>query len=412
MGAPILGDTKMKPTRITCFIILFAVTACCSAGIAEQNSGEVVKGNNKFALELYQELQSREGNLFLSPYSISTALAMTSAGARGQTEKQMAETLCFPSMSREQFHKEFGAIISRLNEAGRKGDYELVVANALWGQKGYIFLNDFLSLVRTNYDGDLQQVDFSQRTEEARKTINTWVEDKTKDKIKELIKPGMVDSMTRLVLTNAIYFKGKWASEFKPERTQDAPFTLLDGQKVNVPMMAQTEKFGYMETDTLQVLEMPYVSDELSMLILLPKKNDGVQRIEKELTLDNVYGWLRGLLKCEVKVFLPRFKVTSEFELAKVLSSMGMPDAFSSKADFSGMTGNKDLFISAVIHKAYVDVNEEGTEAAAATGVGMKLTSVAPPPPVFKADHPFVFLIRNNHTDSILFLGRLANPTG
>ncbi|MFH1370931.1 MAG: serpin family protein [Planctomycetota bacterium] len=402
----------MKPATITCLIILLAITACSCSGSAEPNGGAVVEGNNKFALELYQMLQNRQGNLFLSPYSISTALAMTSAGARGQTEKQMAETLCFPSMNSKQLHKEFGEIIRQLNEGGQKSGYELVVANALWGQKDYKFLNDFLTLVRTNYDGDLQQVDFVKQTEEARKAINAWVEDKTKDKIKELIKPGMVDSMTRLVLTNAIYFKGKWASEFKPERTQDAPFTLLDGQKVNVPLMSQTEKFGYMETETTQMLEMPYVNDELSMVILLPKKLDGVNELEKELTPDNIACWLAGLRKREVKVFLPRFKMTSEFELAGVLSSMGMPDAFSSKADFSGMTGTREFFISAVIHKAYVDVNEEGTEAAAATGVVMKLTSVEPPPPVFRADHPFVFLIRDNQTGSILFMGRLENPTG
>jgi serpin B len=218
--------------------------------------------------------------------------------------------------------------------------------------------------------------------------------------------------MTRLVLTNAIYFKGKWASQFKPERTQDAPFTLLDGQKVNVPMMSQTGKFSYMETDTTQVLELPYVNDELSMVILLPKKIDGVSELERELARDNLAGWLDRLRKCEVRVFLPRFKMTSEFELAGVLSSMGMPDAFCSKADFSGMTGNRDFFISAVVHKAYVEVNEEGTEAAAATGVVMKLTSVAPPPPIFRADHPFVFLIRDNQSGSILFMGRLANPAG
>lgn len=410
----------MKPARNTCLITLLAITACCLAGVAEPNGGAVVEGNNKFALELYQTLQSRQGNLFLSPYSISAALAMTYAGAKGQTEKQMAETLCFPSISSEQFHKKFGEIIRQLNEAGQKGSYELVVANALWGQKDYKFLNDFLTLVRTNYGGDLQQVDFVKQTEEARKTINAWVEDKTKDKIKELIKPGMVDSMTRLVLTNAIYFKGKWASEFKPERTQNAPFTLLDGRKVNVPMMTQTGKFGYMETDTTQVLELPYVNsldhardrDELSMVILLPKKIDGVSELERELARDNLAGWLDRLRKCEVRVFLPRFKMTSEFELAGVLASMGMPDAFCSKADFSGMAGNRDFFISAVVHKAYVEVNEEGTEAAAATGVVMKLTSVGEPPPVFRADHPFVFLIRENQTGSILFLGRLANPEG
>jgi serpin B len=412
MGKRVLGDIKMRPARNACLIILLAITACRCAGVAEPNSGAVVEGNNKFALELYQNLQSREGNLFLSPYSISTALAMACAGAREQTEKQMAETLCFSSMSSKQFHKEFGEIIRQLNEAGEKGGYELVVANALWGQKDYKFLNDYLTLVRTNYGGDLQQVDFAKQTEEARKTINAWVEDKTKDKIKELIKPGMVDSMTRLVLTNAIYFKGKWASEFKSERTQNMPFTLSDGQKVNVRMMTQTGKFGYMETDTTQVLEMPYVNDELSMVILLPEKIDGVSDVERELARGNLEGWLDRLRKREVQVFLPRFKMTSEFELAGVLSSMGMPDAFSSKADFSGMTGKRDLFISAVVHKAYVDVNEEGTEAAAATGVVMKLTSVGEPPPVFKADHPFIFLIRDSQTGSILFMGRLANPAG
>jgi serpin B len=217
--------------------------------------------------------------------------------------------------------------------------------------------------------------------------------------------------MTRLVLTNAIYFKGKWATPFKPEQTQEAPFTLLSGEKVNVPMMHQTAHFGYMETDTIQVLELPYVNNDLSMVILLPKKPDGVNELEKGLTSETITGWLAGLRKREVQVYVPRFKLTSEFSLAETLSAMGMPDAFSTKADFSGITGNRDLFISAVVHKAYVEVNEEGTEAAAATGVAMKLTAVAPPPPVFRADHPFVFLIRDNQTGSILFLGRTANPS-
>jgi serpin B len=400
-------ETIRQITLIT--VLLAGMTNSVKAAI-DPNQQTVVAGNNKFALELYRNLQSREGNLFLSPYSISTALAMTSAGARGQTEKQMAETLCFAPMKNEQFHKAFGKIIKQLNASGEKGGYELTVANALWGQKDYKFLPEFLTLVRENYGGDLQQVDFVKQTEAARKTINTWVEDKTKDKIKELIKPGTLDSMTRLVLTNAIYFKGKWESQFKPEQTQDAPFTLLGGQNINTPMMHQTGKFGYMETDILQALEMPYVNNDLSMVILLPKKLDGIKELEKELVSDNLAGWLGKIHKREVQVFFPRFKMTSEFELARILDAMGMPDAFSSKADFSGMTDNRELFISAVVHKAYVEVNEEGTEAAAATGVAMKLTSVAPPPPVFRADHSFIFLIRDNQTGSILFLGRLANP--
>ncbi len=402
---------------------IIAVCLCIAAGCmaAEPNQpasprGEqtIIEGNNKFALGLYRVLQGRQGNLFLSPYSISTALAMTYAGACGTTQEQMAKTLQFPTptLNNEQFHNAFGAIIGQLNEAGEKGGYELVVANALWGQKDYKFLQEFLTLVKENYEGDLKQVDFATQAEAVRKTINDWVESKTREKIKELIKPGVLDSMTRLVLTNAIYFKGKWASQFKPERTQDAQFTVLGGEKVNVPMMNQTSGFGYMETDTVQVLAMPYVNNELSMVILLPKKLDGVDEMEKGLTSDAIAGWLAKLRKREVQVYLPRFKLTSEFELAQVLGGMGMPDAFSSKADFSGMTGNKDLFISAVVHKAYVDVNEEGTEAAAATGVAMKLTSVGLPPPVFRADHPFVFLIRDDQTGSILFMGRMANPKG
>jgi serpin B len=315
-------------------------------------------------------------------------------------------------MKNEQFHKSFGEIIKQLNASGKKGGYELAVANSLWGQNGYKFLPDFLTIVRENYGGDLEQVDFAAQTEAARKKINAWVESKTKDKIKELIKAGTLDSMTRLVLTNAIYFKGKWESQFKPEQTQDAPFTLLGGQNINAPMMHQTGKFGYMEANDIQILEMPYLNNDLSMVILLPKKVDGVKDLEKELVSDNLAGWLGKIHKREVQVFFPRFKMTSEFELARVLGAMGMPDAFSGKADFSGMTGNRDLFISAVVHKAYVDVNEEGTEAAAATGVTMKLTSISAPPAVFRADHPFIFLIRDNQTGNFLFLGRLENLEG
>jgi serine protease inhibitor len=399
--------TIKQLTLIT--ILLAGMTNSAKAAI-DPNQQTVVAGNNKFALELYGKLENQQGNLFLSPYSISTALAMTCAGAKGQTEKQMAEALCFAPVQNGQFHKTFGEIIKQLNASGEKGGYELVVANALWGQKDYKFLPEFLTLVRENYGGNLQQVDFATQTEETRKTINAWVESKTKDKIKELIKPRMLDSMTRLVLTNAIYFKGKWASPFKPERTQDSPFVLLDGQKINVPMMNQTGKSGYAEANDIQILEMPYVNDDLSMVVLLPKQADGIKDLEREFVSENLSDWLAMIHKREVQVFFPRFKMTSEFELAGVLSAMGMPDAFSGKADFSGITGSRDLFISAVVHKAYVDVNEEGTEAAAATGVVMKLTSVREPLPVFRADHPFIFLIRDNQTDSILFLGRVANP--
>jgi serpin B len=217
--------------------------------------------------------------------------------------------------------------------------------------------------------------------------------------------------MTRLVLTNAIYFKGNWAKQFKENRTKDAPFTLADGRKIDVPMMNQKAEFGYTETDTFQTLELPYVNEELSMIILLPKKFDALNEFEKTLTLENLAQWLSKINKREVMVFVPKFKMTSQFGLAPVLKSMGMKDAFSSNADFSGINGKRNLFISAVIHKAFVEVNEEGTEAAAATGVVMKLTSVSPVRiPVFRTDHPFLFLIRDNLSGSILFIGRVDNP--
>jgi serpin B len=403
-----------KINCVSIMIVLMVTAACKPAEPPPQDATRlIVAGNTNFACGLYAKLHGQQGNLFFSPYSISTALAMTSVGARGPTELQMAKTLQFPTgTGNENFHKEFTSIIRQLNQAGAKGGFELVVANALWGQKDYKFLPDFLSLVKTNYDGDLQQVDFVGQTETARKTINDWVESKTKDKIKELIKQGTLDSMTRLVLTNAIYFKGKWASQFKPEQTMQEPFILLTGEKKDVPMMNQTADFNYMETADLQGLAMPYVGNELSMIVLLPKKLDGIKNLEEQLTADNISTWLGRLRKREVWVSFPKFKTTSEFGLADVLQSMGMTDAFlPDKADFSGITGNKDLFISAVVHKAYIDVNEEGTEAAAATGVTMKLTSVGPAMPVFRADHPFIFLIRDNLSGSILFIGRVTDPS-
>jgi len=388
------------------------------------NKNIIVKGNNKFALEIFAKLQSTKGNLFFSPYSISTALAMVHAGARNETESQMARVLHFPVSvdqitdstskslpDRQQFASSFGNIIKDLNNRSQKGGYTLNVANALWGQKDYGFLEKFLELIETSYDGRLNEVDFVRATETARKTINAWVEKKTNDKIKNLISEGVLDSMTRLVLTNAIYFKGNWARQFEENRTKDSPFTLADSQKIDVATMNQKAEFGYMETDTFQALDLPYVDEELSMVILLPNKFDALDEFEKTLTPDNLSLWLAKIHKREVVVFVPKFKMTSQFSLASVLKSMGMQDAFSSGADFSGINGKRDLFISAVIHKAYVEVNEEGTEAAAATGVVMRLTSIGPAPiPVFRADHPFLFLIRDNLSGGILFIGRVANP--
>ncbi len=413
-------------------VIGMMVLGCTANGSADEKAEiaaaahqAVVDGNTQLALALYEKLRTGDGNLFFSPYSVSTALGMTYAGARGETERQMAEAMWYPTspqvlaklgvagkpMTAEEFAGAFGRIIHDLNARGGTDAYELRVANALWGQKDFAFLDAFARLVEAEYGGRIRNVDFVASAEKARRTINTWVEEQTNGKIKDLISQGAIGPMTRLVLTNAIYFKGNWARQFDEDRTQDAPFTLLDASKVQVPMMNQKARFGYAEADNLQVLQLPYVGDELSMVILLPKAADGIGRLEQQLTAENIARWLDDLREREVIVSIPKFKMTSKFSLESVLRSMGMGQAFGGAADFSGMTGRRDLFISAVIHQAYVDVNEEGTEAAAATGVVMRLTSAMPDrTPVFQADHPFLFMIRDNTSGSILFLGRVSDP--
>ncbi len=371
----------------------------------------VTEGNNAFAVALYERLRHQNGNLFFSPESISTALAMTYAGARGSTASEMAKTLHF-TLSPDKLHPAMGALLRDLN-ATHDG-YQLSVANALWAQQGYTFLDDFLSLVKTDYGAGLNQVNFKGATEAARLTINQWVEQKTQDKIKDLLQPGALRSDTRLVLTNAIYFKGDWETQFDKARTRNEDFHLSPAQAATAPLMHREGRFNYFDGATFQVLEIPYKSKELSMIVFLPKDTGGLPALEQALTASNLQQWLGKLASIpKVIVTMPKFKMTRQFELGGTLSAMGMPQAFGGSANFSGMTGHRDFSISEVIHKAYVDVNEEGTEAAAATAVTMRAMAMrAPegPPPVFQADHPFVFMIRDNRSASILFMGRLADP--
>jgi serine protease inhibitor len=392
-------------------LIIIGLTNSMHADVKDcQETEIVVKGNSAFAFDLYEELKRVEGNIFFSPYSISTALAMAYAGARGKTEEQMGAALHF-TLDQNQFHPAFSCLEAQLKAIQEKGDIELNIANALWAQEDYVFLRKFLKLIACNYLAALNPVDFKRAHEEARKKINAWVEQKTKDKIKELIKPGVLNSMTRLVLTNAIYFKGRWESQFKKCRTKKNPFWLSIDKPVEVSMMTQKQQFRYMENDRVQILEMPYVGNDLAMIVLLPRKVDGLDQLEADLSVENLNMWIGHLRKREVSVFLPKFKMTSQFRLSETLASMGMPDAFSGNADFSGINGTKDLFISAVIHKAFVDVTEEGTEAAAATAGVISLTSApSKPPPTFRADHPFLFLIHDKHSGSIIFVGRIVNP--
>jgi serpin B len=391
-----------------CFAFLLSFAAGAGAEPPADRAA-VVKGNTQFALELYGKLRQQDGNLFLSPYSISTALAMTYGGARGQTAEQMARTLHF-DLPGEKLHPAMGALIQEINGTGeKKRGYQLTTANALWGQKGYPFNADFLKLNKDSYGAGLNDVDFIGATEQARLTINAWVEKQTQEKIKDLLKQGMLTVDTRMVLTNAIYFKGDWVSQFKKDATRDESFFVTADKQVKAPLMHQKGHFNYLEGAAFQALELPYLGKELSMVVLLPKKKDGLAALEKGLSVAGLGSTLRGLRPTEVVVTLPKFKVTAAFSLKKTLSEMGMAGAFTAGADFSGIASKGSLRLADVIHKAFVDVNEEGTEAAAATAVKVEDKS-KPVIPDFRADHPFLFLIRDTRSDSILFLGRLVEP--
>jgi serpin B len=367
----------------------------------------VVEANTAFALALYARLSEREGNLFFSPYSISTALAMTWAGARDTTEQEMARTLHFV-LPQDRIHPVFGALQQSLQRGTELGGYRLSIANRLWGQQGYPWLESFLSVTRTQYEAELAALDFAGNPETCRQTINTWVLEKTVGKIEDLLPPGILDATTKLVLTNAIYFKGQWASRFDLNQTHSRAFTLLSGQTIQVPTMQQKGEFGLGETTAASILVLPYAGLDLSMVFLLPHEANGLAALEAQLTPANLTVWLGAVRPADVIASLPRFRTTSEFALKPTLAEMGMVSAFDpNTADFSGMDSRRDLFITAVVHKGYVEVNEEGTEAAAATGVVVGPTSAGL---VFTADHPFVFLIRDSVTESILFLGRIMDP--
>ena len=396
------------------------IEAYVAADVVKQQQGTtmdvsgVVDGDNQFAFDLYQELRSEEGNLFFSPSSISTALAMTYAGAAGETEAEMAKTLHF-QMPKDQLHDGMHALRAYWTTPDKQKGIRLNLANRLWGNEGYEFLPEFLTVTREKYGAELARLNFAQ-TEDARQTINGWIEDQTEDKITELLPEGVLSADTKLVLTNAVYFHGTWSDPFKKDRTKEDDFHLTATDKIKVPIMHRWDEFRYGAADDLQILELPYGDGSLSMVVLLPQEIGGLANLETKLTLQNLQRWLTSVKhEDEVKVYLPRFKTTSQFQMADTLKAMGMELAFNGNAaDFSGMTGGRDLFISAVIHKAFVDVNEEGTEAAAATGIIMEPTS-APfeepkEPPVFRADHPFVFMIRDNRNGAIMFLGRITNP--
>ena len=386
-----------------------------SPDVSTSDSTKLVEDNSEFAFDLYQALRQQKGNLFYSPYSISLALAMTYAGARGGTEQQMADTLHF-ELQQALLHPAFNALDLELASRGEgakgKDDkgFRLHIVNAIWGQKDYKFLNQFLDVLAVNYGAGLRLLDFISEPEQSRITINNWVSDQTEGKIKDLIPQGVIDDLTRLVLTNAIYFNAAWLNPFENELTSDRAFHLLEGDDVTVPMMTQTNSFGYATGDGYQAVELLYDGSELSMIILLPNSGQ-FESFQNSLNAALVDHIVSDLQSRQVSLTMPKFEFESEFSLADTLAAMGMPMAFSDEADFSGMTGNRELTISDVLHKSFVSVDEAGTEAAAATAVVVGLTSAPEQPVQVTVDRPFIFLIRDIETGTILFVGQVVNPS-
>lgn len=385
-----------------------------SLQVPENDLSGLIAGNSGFAFDLYRAVRTEDGNLFYSPYSISLALAMTYAGARNQTEEQMAETLHY-TLPQDRLHPAFDMLdlelASRGQEAGQSGKrFQLNVANSLWGREGYSFLSEYLNVLAENYGAGVRLIDFQNAPEVSRIRINSWVSCNTEGKIENLLPQGVITPDTRLVLTNAIYFKAAWQSPFNKDATHDDTFKRLDGSQISVPMMEQRGIFGYAGDNGYQAVELPYEGNEISMVLVLPPAGR-FQAFENALDIKQATSIFSALGPENVHVIMPKFAYASSFSLKDTLAGMGMPLAFSDRADFSGMNGTGGLKITDVIHKAFVTVNEAGTEAGAATGVVVGPTAIPGGEVEIRLDRPFIFMIRDLKTGTILFVGRVLAPS-
>ncbi|MCK5785345.1 MAG: serpin family protein [Candidatus Sabulitectum sp.] len=405
---------------ITAAAVLVIPSGCFAEKSAETQLTDAeaaisfVKGNNEFAFDLYMELCSVEEteNVFFSPYSISAALGMTYSGAQGETALDMAETLHFGTP-----HSVTGRLFQSITEALTSGSlahresvepFKLAISNGLWVQNGYALLDSFVSEVTGSYNASVENLDFAGNSEGSREVINSRVAESTMERILDLIPPGVLGADTRLVLTNAVYFKASWSKPFSEYATYHGDFFLADGSTVNVPVMTQTEHFSYAAGEGYSAVSMDYAGGSASMLIILP---DGdLREFESSFDLTELEAIKESLSSQNIHISMPGFEFSKGIGLSEILSSLGMRSAFGNNADFSGITGNRDLYISDVVHKAFVKVDEEGTEAAAATAVVMSLHSIPESPVEMDINRPFFFLIQDNATGSIVFMGRVMNP--
>jgi serpin B len=403
---------KMKlALALSGFLSMATLTHAATLPSAET----AANASNAFAIDLYPLISHREGNLCISPYSISSALGMASTGAAGETKNQMLSTLHWTG-SPASLPDSASALATAMKDGETKPDAaQLQIAETLFGQKGFAYRQEFLDLLASKYGAALQTVDFSGNPTDAAAQINHWAADQTHDRIKQVIDPSSIKPLTRLVLVNAVYFKDEWISKFNTHGTADLPFFVDGKDSANVSTMRQQHYFNYFETDSMQAMEMPYRGG-CSMVVLLPRAHDGLPALEKSLTADGVAGWMKQAKPKLLLVNLPKFQIEGGFQLAEPLAKLGMTDAFDSvKADFSGITTAQRLNIDAVIHKTFIKLDEAGTEAAAVTAITAVASSAfhrekPPEPIVFNADHPFLYILRHQATGTILFMGRVTDP--
>ena len=400
----------LKSVFLTGMVIVLVFALFDSADAASKPSdAKAVYAVNSLASSLYGKISSGGDNFCFSPYSISSAFAMLYAGAAGETAAEMKTVFNYG----EGIHASNRVLMKRLNSTPAETG-ELSVANSIWPLKKYRFLKSYTSLLKRDYKTEVTPLDYKLSPEPSRKTINKWVEDKTRERIKDILPETSITPDTRLVLVNAIYFKSKWSSAFDERMTQEADFTTLSGDTVKVKMMEKTASFAYAEIVGAQALELQYRGGLYSMLILLPEKNAGLSMLERRINEKFIKDLSARLTNHKVNVFLPKFKVESSFDIGKTIGELGLKRAFTAKADFSKMNGKRDLFVSSAVHKAFIEVDEHGTEAAAATAVTVMRTTAMPHETekviLFRADHPFVFVIRDNASGAILFMGRVTKP--
>ncbi len=399
--------------RIQIIVLGFLLVSICTAQKVEVETAE--QGNSMFAFELYQQLSKTKENVFFSPFSISSALSMTYVGAAGTTAEEMKNTLHFLENS-DSCHSEFNILMNKIPKKSKdKQATQISIANSLWAQKDFHFEDVFLKTVKSNYNTPVEMVDFidEKNRGKTREKINKYVASQTNNKIKDLIGKKILDKTTRLVLVNAIYFKGNWSNPFKEAKTKKKDFFISSKKTVQTDFMQGIFGTHYFENEDVQIAALPYEGRDATMLIFLPKNKDGFNDLQEKFTHENFTEWNSKLKYRKVAFTIPKFKIEESFDLEKVLKKMGMKSAFGKKADFSGMNKKNNLYLSKVLHKAFIEVDEAGTEATAATAIVLNRKSASTnnkPPVIFRADQPFIFMIRENSTNSILFIGHYVNP--